>query len=183
MKIANFRQVYIKILWPRGDNMDCLFFKNNQKRISVCTCDTPPRIISVYGYIELVFNGVVVADSVEAKIVAEPHRPPVLYFPREDVKLEYLTPSYLTAMCKWKGRAQFVMVEIAKRKKENIGWYYPDPEPLYTGFKNHIAFYTHLMDGCYFDWKKVNYNKGKINASWFCRENTVEEGVLEKVGL
>ena len=168
--------------------MDCWFFKKDSKQPPVCTCNTPPKLRRVYGYIELIFNGVVVADSVDTMIVIEAHRPSVMYFPREDVKLEYLTPSYLTAECKWKGKAQFVTIEIAKRKIENVGWYYPEPEPLYTELKNHIAFYPHLMDDCYFDWKKVNYHKKLRSIEWLNNSDTadtdldtVEENLLENV--
>ena len=162
----------------QGDYMECWFFKKDSKQTSGCSCNTPPRLRRVYGYIELIFNGVIVADSVETKIVLEFSHTPAIYFPREDVKLEYLNPSYLTAECRWKGRAQFVMVEIADRRIENIGWYYPEPEPLYTELKNHIAFYTHLMDACYFDWKKLHYNQDKFSREWISRSITKEQGSL-----
>jgi uncharacterized protein (DUF427 family) len=161
--------------------MNCWFFERKSNQIPKCTCNTPPRLRSIYGYIELVFNGVVIADSVETKMIVEAHRPPVMYFPREDVKLEYLTPSYLTAECKWKGKAQFVIVEIAKRRIENVGWYYPEPEPLYTELKNHIAFYPHLLDSCYFDWKRVNYHQDPKSTEWFKGSVRIEDGLLEKV--
>ena len=75
------------------------------------------------------------------------------------------------------------MVEIAKRRKENIGWYYPDPEPLYTDLKNHIAFYAHLMDGCFFDWKKVNYHQEQKYSDWLGKTGIIKEGLLEKASL
>ena len=162
----------------QGDYMECWFFKKDSRQTPGCSCNTPPRLRSVYGYVELIFNGVVIADSVETKMVLEACRTPVMYFPREDVKLEYLTPSYLTAECKWMGRAQFVMAEIADRRIENVGWYYPEPEPLYTELKNHIAFYTYLMDACYFDWKRVNYNQDKFSSEGVGRADTSEQGLL-----
>jgi uncharacterized protein (DUF427 family) len=158
--------------------MECLFLENDFNQTPGCSCGTPPRLRSVYGYIELIFNGVVIADSVETKMVQEASRTPLIFFPREDVKLEYLTPSYLTAECKWIGRSQFVMVEIAERRVENIGWYYPEPEPLYTELKDHIAFYTYLMDACYFDWKKINYNQDKFSRDWVSRTINKEQGSL-----
>ena len=158
--------------------MECWFFKKDSRQTSGCSCNTPPRLRGVYGYVELIFNGVVIADSVETKMVLETRCPPIIYFPRDDVKLEYLTPSYLTAECKWKGRAQFVIVDIADRRIENAGWYYPEPEPLYTELKNHISFYTHLMDACYFDWKKVNYNQDKYSREWVSRTGTSNQDLL-----
>ena len=50
--------------------MECWFLKNHSKQSPGCSCNTPPKLRSVYGYIELVFNGVVIADSVETVVAA-----------------------------------------------------------------------------------------------------------------
>jgi uncharacterized protein (DUF427 family) len=146
--------------------MECLPIKRKAGQKPVCTCVDLPLFKGVSGYVEIIFNGVVIAESVDAKQLLEIRQPPLFYIPRDDVKLEYLTPSTSTAVCRWKGQAQFIRIEVAGRKMEDAAWYYPEPKALYFELRNHIAFYTHLMDVCYIDWKRLDLQPDLFYKEW-----------------
>ena len=58
-------------------------------------------------HIQVVFNGLTIADTRRAKRVLETSHPPVYYIPPEDVKMEYLTPTRHTTFCEFKGAAAY----------------------------------------------------------------------------
>jgi len=82
----------------------------NRKRIkpglgqeSVWDYPRPPRLEDSTKHIQVIFNGVIVADTRYAKRVLETSHPPVYYIPPSDIKMEYLTPTARTSWCEWKG--------------------------------------------------------------------------------
>ena len=102
---------------------------------------TPKRI-------QVIFNGVMIADSVFAYRVLETSHPPSYYIPPEDVQLEYFLRGSGRSMCEWKGSASYYTIEVNGQKAENAAWYYQSPTPSFSMMKNHIAFYPALMDEC-----------------------------------
>src|SRR5690349_17540312 len=73
---------------------------------SVWDYPRPPRLEDTPKHIEVIFNGVKIADTRRAKRVLETSHPPVYYIPPEDVKLaEYFSPTQSTTFCEWKGAA------------------------------------------------------------------------------
>src|SRR5215212_6689415 len=66
-------------------------------------------------HVQIVFDGVVVADTRNAKRLLERGIPPVFYIPREDVKMELLQHSERTSTCPWKGAAEYFTVQHGER--------------------------------------------------------------------
>src|SRR5947209_17686450 len=67
---------------------------------SVWDYPRPPRLEESNKHIQVIFNGVVIADTRRAKRILETSHPPVYYIPPEDVKLaEYFTPAQRTTFC------------------------------------------------------------------------------------
>jgi uncharacterized protein (DUF427 family) len=117
-------------------------------------------------HIRVVFNGVVVAETVRAKRVLETSHPPVYYIPSEDIRMEHLRQAGHTSYCEWKGRAVYYTVSVANGQAENAAWCYPEPAPGYEAIKGYFAFYPHLMDACYVDDERVQAQAGGFYGGW-----------------
>ena len=83
-----------------------------------------------------VWNGKVIAESDETVIVEGNH-----YFPRESVKLEYLTPSDEQYTCPWKGECKYYNVDVDGVVSEASAFEYPEPKEAAKEIKDHIAFW------------------------------------------
>lgn len=79
---------------------------------------------------------VVIADSDNTVLVEGNH-----YFPKSDVKTEYLTESDTHTVCPWKGTASYYNVEVSDTSLPDDAWYYPEPKDAASSIKDHIAFW------------------------------------------
>jgi uncharacterized protein (DUF427 family) len=145
----------------------------NRKRIepgpgqeSVWDYPRPPRLEVSPKHIQIVFNDVVIADTLRARRVLETSHPPVYYIPPEDVKMEYLRPTKRSSWCEWKGQAAYYSLSVADKRVENAAWYYSRPDPEFEPLKDHIAFYPSLMDACYVDGERIQAQAGDFYGGW-----------------
>ena len=83
----------------------------------------------------------VIADSARALVVRETKHDPVLYFPRDHVRLELLERTDHTSFCPFKGEASYWSVRLANEVLENAVWSYEDPFDEVTGLKDYVAFW------------------------------------------
>ncbi len=86
--------------------------------------------------VQAVWNGEVVADSDETKVVEGNH-----YFPRESVRSDVLRESQATSRCPWKGQAHYYTLEVGGQQNVNAAWYYPEPKPAASDIAGHVAFW------------------------------------------
>lgn len=86
--------------------------------------------------VQATFNGTVIADSDQTQVVEGTY-----YFPRADLREEYLKPSSAESLCHWKGRANYYDVEVDGVRDANAAFYYPDPSPQARAIKDHVAFW------------------------------------------
>ncbi len=87
------------------------------------------------------FNGEVVVDTENALVVQETKHDPVLYFPREDVRMELLERTDHETFCPFKGEASYWTLSAGDRRAENAVWSYEDPFDPVAGLKDYVAFY------------------------------------------
>lgn len=133
---------------------------------SVWDYPRPPRVEEVSKRIQIVFNGVLIADTVRAKRVLETAHPPVYYIPPEDVRLEYLVEESGSSICEWKGRARYYGVVVGNRRAEGAAWSYPQPSPGFEAIRGHLAFYAGLMDSCTVDGEQAEPQPGGFDGGW-----------------
>ena len=88
-----------------------------------------------------IFEGNVIADSTKALIVREASYPPVIYFPRGDVRMDLLEPTSHVTYCPFKGDASYWSIIDGGEKGENVAWSYQEPYDEMTALKDYIAFY------------------------------------------
>ena len=133
---------------------------------SVWNYPRPPRVENVAKRIQVVFNGMVIADTSESRRVLETSHPPVYYIPPKDIRMESLAEEPDTSFCEWKGRANYYAVIVGSKRAQRAAWCYPNPVLTYADIKNYVAFYAERMDGCYVDGERVTPQPGGFYGGW-----------------
>jgi uncharacterized protein (DUF427 family) len=133
---------------------------------SVWDYPRPPRVESTPKRVEVVFKGVVIADTTRSWRVLETSHPPIYYIPREDVRSEHLVDSPRRSFCEWKGRARYVDVRVRGALAEAAGWYYPEPTLRFDPIRDCVAFYPAAMDACKVDGEIVRPQPGHFYGGW-----------------
>jgi uncharacterized protein (DUF427 family) len=87
------------------------------------------------------FAGHVIVDSADALILKEADYPAVVYFPREDAAMAYMTRTDHRTHCPYKGDASYYTVEMDGQIVENGVWTYETPLPDMTEIAGRLAFY------------------------------------------
>ena len=137
---------------------------------SVWDYPRPPRVEDSSKHIQVILNGVVIADTHRAKRILETSHPPVYYLPPEDVKMEYFTPTSRTTYCEFKGAASYYTIQVADKTLPNGAWYYRKPTKGYEDITNYIALYPSQMDVCYVDGEQVQAQEGDFYGGWITSE-------------
>lgn len=137
---------------------------------SVWDYPRPPRLEPTAKHIQIIFNGVMIADTHQAYRVLETSHPPVYYLPPADIQMVYLTPGSGSSWCEWKGPARYYTLTIGPKQAKNVAWYYPHPTPHFTAIKNYVAFYAAPMDACLVDGEKVRPQPGQFYGGWITHD-------------
>lgn len=140
--------------------------KPNSGQESVWDYPRPPRLEAAPKPIQIIFNGVLIADTHHAYRVLETSHPPVYYIPPADIKMEYLTPGSGGSWCEWKGQASYYTLTVGDKQAKNVAWTYPNPTSSFAPLKNHIAFYPAPMDVCTVAGEKVTPQPGQFYGGW-----------------
>lgn len=133
---------------------------------SVWDYPRPPKLEACSKHIQIVFNGVTIADSRKSQRVLETSHPPVYYIPLEDLSLQYVKQTPGQSFCEWKGTAIYYSVLVGEKELKNVGWGYPNPTAAFASLKDTVAFYAQPMDGCYVDGEKVIPQPGNFYGGW-----------------
>ncbi|WP_171056272.1 DUF427 domain-containing protein [Paenibacillus sinopodophylli] len=112
-------------------------------------------------HIQVVLNGVTVADSKRPVIVFETGLPTRYYLPIEDIRQEYFTESSLQTSCPYKGNASYLSAQINGETYENILWSYPSPIPEIPKIAKLHSFYNERVDAVFVDEVK------EAESSWY----------------
>ncbi len=137
---------------------------------SVWDYPRPPRLEDTSKHIQIIFNGVTIADTHRAKRVLETSHPPVYYIPLEDIQREYLVPSPRSTYCEWKGQGAYYSLVVGNKRADDVAWFYPNPTPAFASMKDYVAFYAAPMDACYVDGEKVQPQPGNFYGGWITQD-------------
>jgi uncharacterized protein (DUF427 family) len=133
---------------------------------SVWDYPRPPRVEPVTKPIEVIFNGVVIAQTTNAQRILETSHPPVYYIPPADIHMQYLEIAPGGSFCEWKGWATYFSVVVAGQRAEKAAWEYPEPTPGFRAIADHIAFYPSMMDVCSIGGEVVTPQPGGFYGGW-----------------
>jgi uncharacterized protein (DUF427 family) len=120
--------------------------------------------------IKVIFNDLILAETVRGKRVLETSHPPVYYIPAADVKLEYLIETSQRTWCEWKGWCQYYDVSIGDKYVTAGAWRYLDPTPNFLAIKEYYSFYARLMDACFINDELVVPQPGDFYAGWITHD-------------
>ena len=137
---------------------------------SVWDYPRPPRLEDSPKHIQIIFNGVTIADTHRAKRVLETSHPPIYYIPPEDIKMEYLSSTNKGSFCEWKGEAIYYTLVVGDKEVVNVAWAYPNPTSNFASIKDYLAFYASPMDGCYVNGEKVEPQPGNFYGGWITKD-------------
>jgi uncharacterized protein (DUF427 family) len=102
------------------------------------------------------FNGEAIVDTWRAQYLMESNRPPIYYVPRQDVRMELLTPTGHHTVCPYKGLASYWTIAVGARTAENAVWAYDDPFPQVSEIAGYMAFYWDRVDRWYEDGEEIH---------------------------
>jgi uncharacterized protein (DUF427 family) len=97
-------------------------------------------------HVRVFFGGAIIADSKRAKLVRETDVLPAYYFPRADVRTDFLIASEHKSRCPLKGEAAYWSIRAGGKSADNAAWSYSDPLPGAAAIKDHVAFDWPKMD-------------------------------------
>jgi uncharacterized protein (DUF427 family) len=97
-------------------------------------------------HVQVGIAGTVVADTRSPVLLFETGLPVRYYIPRDDVALEYLTPTELRTACPYKGIASYWSWTGGGSVPGDIVWSYPQPLAAVAVIKDLMAFYNEAVD-------------------------------------
>jgi uncharacterized protein (DUF427 family) len=133
---------------------------------SVWDYPRPPHVEASERHVQVVFAGLVIADTHRAKRVLETSHPPVYYIPPEDVRVDCLGASARRSWCEWKGEARYYSVVTPDATAPDAAWTYLEPRPRFAAIRGHVAFYPGQMEACYVDGERVLSQPGDFYGGW-----------------
>jgi len=92
------------------------------------------------------FNGEVIADSADVRVLKEASYPAVIYFPRADVTMAALSRTERSTHCPYKGDAAYYSLGVGDRTSENAVWTYEAPYPAMAEIEGRLAFYADRVE-------------------------------------
>jgi uncharacterized protein (DUF427 family) len=137
---------------------------------SVWDYPRPPRIEPVSKRIQVIFNGVLLADTTRAKRVLETSHPPVYYIPPSDLRREFLSAGAGGSWCEWKGEARYFDLAVSGKRLPRAAWSYPHPIPAFAAIRGHFAFYAGPLDACLVGGEKARPQPGGFYGGWITGE-------------
>ncbi|MEA5419871.1 DUF427 domain-containing protein [Spirulina sp. CCNP1310] len=116
--------------------------------------------------IQVICNGVEIADSSRTHRVLETSHPPAYYIPIADIQMDYFTPTDQQSFCEWKGWARYYTITVRDQVLVNAAWQYPEPTPNFAVIAEAIALYPGRMEACYVDGERVQAQAGDFYGGW-----------------
>lgn len=97
-------------------------------------------------HVQVAIAGVTLADTRRPCLLFESSLPTRYYLPREDVRMDLLTPTDLSTQCPYKGTASYWSATAGETVKKNVAWSYQDPVRENPLIKDLICFYNERVD-------------------------------------
>jgi uncharacterized protein (DUF427 family) len=99
-------------------------------------------------HVEVIVDGVTVADSTHPTVLFETGLPPRYYLPKVDVRLDLLRESTTASACPYKGFARYWSIDTGTTVTEDLVWSYPTPLPESERVAGLVCFYNEKVDLC-----------------------------------
>lgn len=87
-------------------------------------------------------GGAVLGESARALELSEGDYPAVIYFPRDDIAMEFLDSSDKSTHCPHKGDASYFSIVTKSTVLQNAAWSYEAPKEGVAEIAGYLAFYA-----------------------------------------
>lgn len=87
-------------------------------------------------------GGAVLGESDHALELTETGYDPVIYFPRDDIAMEFLDTSDRKTTCPHKGEASYFSIVTKSTTLKDSVWSYESPKEAVSQIADHLAFQT-----------------------------------------
>ena len=104
------------------------------------------EIVPSSQHVEVVVDGVKIAESSAPTILSERGLPPRYYLPLSDVRTDLLEPSEKETQCPFKGTATYWTLNVDGRRYEDFVWTYVTPIPEAEGIAGLVSFYNERVE-------------------------------------
>ncbi len=111
--------------------------------------------------VRVVLGGETVAQTTRAHFLFETGLPVRYYIPREDVRMDVLTPTDSATRCPYKGKAVYWSAGVGGGTYGDIVWSYPDPIPECPRIRGLLCFYNENVDAIFVDGRELEKPKTK----------------------
>ncbi|OPH57802.1 hypothetical protein BC351_04680 [Paenibacillus ferrarius] len=134
---------YLAFYWNKVDT-----WHEEEEEIFVHPRDPYKRVDAIASsrHIEIILNGVKLADSKRPVIVFETGVPVRYYLPKDDIRWELFAPSSLQTSCPYKGTATYLTANIDGQTYDNLVWSYQNPIPEIPKIAGLYAFYNEKVE-------------------------------------
>ena len=140
--VAELRD-YVAFDW---DAMDSWFEENEEVYVHARDPYTRVDVLQSSRHIEVVIDGVKVADSKTPRLLFETGLPVRYYLPKTDVRMDLLEATDLHTKCPYKGTASYYDVVIEGNRHENVVWWYPFAAEESQRVAGLVSFYNEKLD-------------------------------------
>ncbi|USQ96381.1 DUF427 domain-containing protein [Caulobacter sp. RL271] len=106
----------------------------------------PITITRAPNTVRVLFEGHEIADSDDVLVLKEASYPPVFYFPRGDVQMDFLRRTDKVTHCPYKGDAAYFTLYRDRQIIENAVWSYETPYDAVDQIAGRVAFYPEHVE-------------------------------------
>ncbi|MEL6403181.1 MAG: DUF427 domain-containing protein [Chloroflexota bacterium] len=130
----------------------------------------PPIVEKVDATLKVVYKGKVIAETTKGFRVLEKYLAPSYYFPREDIKDDFLQEVDHATFCRHTGTASYYNVVVDDDVSERACWSYVEPNEPYAEIAGYIAFYPSRVDACYVNEEQAESQHANYYGGWITEE-------------
>jgi len=134
---------YVSFTWER---MDAWYEEDEEVFVHARDPHTRVDVLASARHVRVMIAGETVAETHRPHLLFETSLPTRYYIPREDVRMDLLTPTKHTSRCPFKGIAQYWSVTVGGRTFNNIVWSYPNPIPENPKIRDLLCFFNERVD-------------------------------------
>jgi uncharacterized protein (DUF427 family) len=130
----------------RWNAMDGWFEEDEEVFVHARDPYTRVDILASSRHVQVVIDGVEVADSSHPTLLFETGLPVRYYLPKLDVRMDLLTPTSTHTACPYKGTADYWSVTIGDVVHEDLVWGYRTPVHESAKIAGLVSFYNEKVD-------------------------------------
>ncbi|MEU1271891.1 DUF427 domain-containing protein [Streptomyces sp. NPDC005799] len=135
---------HIAFEWFRRSGKGLDHWYEEEEEIFIHPRDPHKRVDALVSsrHVQVEVDGMLVADTHRPVLLFETGLPTRYYIPREDVRMDLLTPTDHHTGCPYKGTAEYWSTPGGA----NLVWSYPDPLPAVGTIQGLLAFFNEAVD-------------------------------------